>query len=627
LRFGPELFVSNAKAAEALAALTAVFVTICMVIFPLAGVYKRKWKYASIPDYIVLVQAILIASLCLTTCVFFYSGFSIIPHSIVAIQFVALTSLLAVVRLAFRQEDLKTLVPGPHATSFRFDELVPVLLVGPGREADLYLRALQRDPSAPYHPVGFLDEPPADVGTVLHGVPVLGSTEELEVVVTELSARLQRPRHLIFTAPVPSFAPSVVERLTEQSERMGIPVSRLNSPTELRQADKANLFQLRPIELADLLQRPQNTLDILALQRFIRNRRVLVTGAGGSIGSELARQIAGLSPSHLVVVDNCEFNLYSIDLDLAESFPNLVRTAQLCDVRDKRRLNLLFDQHRPELVFHAAALKHVPMVELNPCEGVLTNVCGTMNVAEAVRRWGAVCMVQISTDKVVNSPNVMGATKRLAELYCQALDLDCASKAGGSRFVTVRFGNVLGSSGSLIPLFKRQLARGGPLTVTHPDMKRFFMTIREAAELTLQASAYALERKLGSGQIFVLDMGEPIKIIDIARRMIRLAGFVPEKDIKIQIVGCRPGEKLFEELFDRNEKRVAPPVPGVFGAVPTPIPLPVLSDVFGRLHHHAAEGDEARVLETMCVVLPEFRHSHAHAKLRASDMKRGFAVR
>ena len=611
LRFGPQLFLSNPEAAAALAVFTPVFVVICAVTFPAAGLYKRKWQFASIADYIVLVQAILIASLILTTCVFLYSRFAIIPHSIVAIELVLLTSMLAVVRLAFRQEDLRTLAPIALRGAIDSDRKVPVLLVGPGQEADIYLRALQRDATSTYRPVGFLDSSPSETGAMLRGVPVLGTTEEFEKVIAELGG-VRQPRHLIFTAPLSSFGTKTVERLIAQADRMGIAVSRLNPATELRHTRGANAFELRPIELTDLLERPQAALDVQALQRFVRGRRVMVTGAGGSIGSELARQMAALSPARLVVVDNCEFNLYSVDLDLNERFSEVQRSVHLCDIRDRRRLDNVFEEHRPELVFHAAALKHVPMVELNPCEGVLTNVCGTMNVAEAVKRWGALCMVQISTDKVVNSPNVMGATKRLAELYCQALDLDCAGKPSAPRFVTVRFGNVLGSSGSLIPLFKRQLAHGGPLTVTHPEMKRFFMTIREAVELTLQASAYALEKQLGSGEIFVLDMGEPIKIIDIARRMIRLAGFIPDKDVKIQIVGRRPGEKLFEELFDETERRVAPPVPGVFGAVPTPVPLPILCEAFGRLRDFAAEGDEVGVFETIRCVLPGFRRAEVH---------------
>ncbi len=402
---------------------------------------------------------------------------------------------------------------------------------------------------------------------------------------------------------------------------MGMAVSRLNPATELRNTRSANAFELRPIELTDLLERPQAALDIGALHRFIHDRRVLVTGAGGSIGSELTRQVAALGPSQLIVLDNSEFNLYSIDLDLAESFAGVPRWAHLCDVRDANRLDEIFARHKPELVFHAAALKHVPMVEMNPCEGVLTNVCGTMNVAEAVKRWGALGMVQISTDKVVNAPNVMGATKRLAELFCQSLDLEGEKTQGSPRFVTVRFGNVLGSSGSLIPLFKRQLSRGGPLTVTHPEMKRYFMTIREAVELTLQASAYAVEKKLGSGEIFVLDMGEPIKIVEIARRMIRLAGFTPDKEVKIEIVGTRPGEKLFEELFDETEKRVSPPVPGVFGAVPNPVPLPILYDTFDRLRAYASAGDTVGLFDTMGTLLPRFkgRNKAADEGSRAKD--------
>jgi O-antigen biosynthesis protein WbqV len=248
---------------------------------------------------------------------------------------------------------------------------------------------------------------------------------------------------------------------------------------------------------------------------------------------------------------------------------------------------------------------------LNPCEGILTNVIGTMNVAEATRLCGARAMVQISTDKVVNTTSVMGATKRLAELYCQSLDLAAIDGDSPVRFMTVRFGNVLGSSGSLIPLFKRQLAHGGPLTVTDVEMKRFFMTIREAVELTLQASAHGLEKKLGQGEIFVLDMGAPIKIVDMARRMIKLAGFRPDEDIKIKIVGCRPGEKLFEELFDERERRVDVPISGVLGAVPNPVPLDTLRKGFSQLRRLARAGNTAAVLNLVAELLPSYRREDA----------------
>ena len=603
LRFGPQMFLTDISKPRSVGILVGVFVVICAVTFPAAGLYKRKWKYASISDYIVLVEATLIASLLLMTFIFLYSHFAIIPHSIIAIEIMVLVSLLAGVRLTFRQDDLRLIVGTLRRAPADLNPRIPVLLIGAGHEADLYLRALQRDPTSTHKPVGFLNNSSEETGSMLRGVPVLGSTDEFNAVVAELEAQGHRPRHLIFTAPLSSLDEGEAQRLIASADRLGMAVSRLNPATELRNPRVKGEFELRPIELTDLLERPQAALDVAALQRFINGRRVMITGAGGSIGSELARQVAGLAPSRLILVDNCEFNLYSIDLDLAESFPGIERSAHYCDVRDKRRVDGVFAKHKPELVFHAAALKHVPLVELNPCEGVLTNVFGTMNVAEAVKRWGALCMVQISTDKVVNSPNVMGSTKRLAELYCQSLDLDGLDDPGSPRFMTVRFGNVLGSSGSLIPLFKRQLARGGPLTVTHPDMMRFFMTIREAVELTLQASAYGLEKKLGGGEIFVLDMGEPIKIIDIARRMIRLAGFVPDRDVNIQIVGCRPGEKLFEELFDDAEKRVKPPVPGVLGAVPTPVPLSVLYEAFERLRCSAIDGDTASVFETMNLIL------------------------
>jgi len=300
-------------------------------------------------------------------------------------------------------------------------------------------------------------------------------------------------------------------------------------------------------------------------------------------------------------------------MELQEKFRDVPRVSYLCNIRESRRVDEICERHQPEIVFHAAALKHVPMVELNPCEGVLTNAIGTMNVAEAAKRVGARAMVQVSTDKVVNPTGVMGATKRLAELYCQALEIEGESDPDNSRFMTVRFGNVLGSSGSLIPLFKRQMDRGGPLTVTDPEMTRFFMTIREAVELTLQASAYGLEQDVGRGEIFVLDMGEPIKIIDIARRMIRLAGHVPDKDIKIEIVGLRPGEKLFEELFDESEKRVNCVVPGVLGAVPSPVPIQTLRSAFAQLRQRAEIGDAVGMFKVVQGILPAFRRAESGA--------------
>jgi O-antigen biosynthesis protein WbqV len=586
------------------------FVLTCAAIFPLSPLYSRNWRHASVADLFGIVRVVCVASLVFVFCIFVARLFSV-PRSVMVIEALILAPLMIALRLRPQYRAMLHLAAPLLTTPEEPEDKLPVLLIGTGDAADLYLCALQRDPTARYWPVGILDNGTAPEGFYLRGVPVLGSIGDFEAVVRDLSYKGLRPRHLILTEGTSGFAESGLEELINCADRTGMAISRPAPVLELRNPKSESRFELRPIELTDLLERPQAALDRDALRRMIACRRVLVTGAGGSIGSELILQLAAFGPSELVAIDHCEYNIYAIDLELGEKFPNLARKVYLCDVRDAARLMEIFDRHRPELVFHAAALKHVPMVELNPCEGVLTNVLGTMNVADATRRCGAQAMVQISTDKAVNATSVMGATKRLAELYCQALDLESASAASPVRFMTVRFGNVLGSSGSLIPLFKRQLARGGPLTVTHPEMTRFFMTIREAVELTLQASAYGLEKQVGQGEIFVLDMGEPIKIIDMARRMIKLAGYVPEEDIKIDIVGCRPGEKLFEELFDDNERRVNSPVPGVLGAIPHPVPLTRLQRAFAQLRRRAKSGDLDGLVDLITQILPTYRKQTA----------------
>ncbi len=603
-----------------------VFIIVCAIVFPIVGLYSRQWRYASILDVVSISKAVIAASFIFVFLMFLISRLETIPRSVVAIEMFILMCFLVATRLSFRLEDLKTISWKMKTGKSKRDNIVPVLLVGAGNAGDFYLRALQRDPNCSYLPVGFLDNDPANHRLTLRGIPVLGSFDDFEAVLSELEANGERPRHLIFTDITDGIGDQSMERLVEKAERLGVAVSRLTPPTELRSTGTLGKFELRPIELTDLLQRPQAALDRDAIERLIRGRRVLVTGAGGSIGSELAKQIAALEPAEIVLIESAEFNLYAIELDLNEMKLDVARSGYICNIRDAGRVNEIFDRHRPEIVFHAAALKHVPIVELNPCEGVLTNVIGTMNVADAAKRTNALAMVQISTDKVVNSTGVMGATKRLAELYCQALDIDGIGASGSTRFMTVRFGNVLGSSGSLVPLFKRQIANGGPLTVTHPEMTRFFMTVREAVELTLQASAYGFEMRVGEGEIFVLDMGEPVRIIDIARRMIRLAGYTPDKDMKIKIVGRRPGEKLFEELFDASEKRVQSRIPGVLGAVPNPVPLHTLKTYFSELHGLALSGDIGSLFEIVHTLLPNFRRKvepENTSEIRFSDAPAG----
>ncbi len=597
LRYGVEELSARPETASVLLWSGAQYLTICALVFPLSGLYSRNWKYGSVSDLFIILRAVLLTSLLLVSLLFFSTRLTDIPRTVVPMQSLLLIAFLAAARLSFRAEELALRRPvfkSGRSRDAQDDNRIPLLLIGASDAADLYLRALARDPNATYTPVACLDRSEDQTGMSLRGVPIAGRIQDFERVVAELQQQGKQPRHIVFTEAPAAFGEEASDGLLRSAERLGIAVSRLSQMTELKRAKGDNPYELRSIELTDLLERPQAALDREAIGRLVRGRRVLITGAGGSIGSELTAQVAACEPAEIVLIDNTEYNLYAIDMTLTESFPELPRWSYLCSVRRSQRVEEIFERHRPELVFHAAALKHVPMVQMNPCEGVLTNVVGTMNVANAAKKYGTLAMVQVSTDKVVNSTSVMGATKRLAELYCQALDLNGLETGLGPRFMTVRFGNVLGSSGSLIPLFKRQLARGGPLTVTDANMTRFFMTIREAVELTLQASAYGFEKQLGQGEIFVLDMGEPIKIIDIARRMIRLAGFTPDQEIEIKIIGCRPGEKLFEELFDETDKRTSSPVPGVLGAVPEPIPLPTLRDAFARLQRHSERGERGR---------------------------------
>ena len=611
LRFGvpqtPETWNAVAICCVAMTAISAI-------VFPLLRLYEKQWRYASIDDLVAVCTAVAVSSAIFLAAMALDARMAFAPPTVVALQALLAVTALGAVRLLLRLNDVNWLLhrlPAPLSRGVAVDDRAPVLLVGAGDSGALYLRALAREEAASYRPVGFLDDDD-EPGSTLRGVPILGPLDRFADVIGHLDGQGDRPRHVIVTRAPGDLGPDASRALIDEADRLGLPVSCVSSPTELRGAEDAPT--LRRIELADILQRPQTALDREAVGAFVRGRTVAVTGAGGSIGAELVRQIAAFGPLHIVLVDNCEYNLYAIHRELGERFDHVARTPCLCDIRSRARIEAVFEAHRPDLVFHAAALKHVPMVELNPCEGVLTNVQGTRNVAEAARAVAADAFVQVSTDKAVDSTSVMGATKRVGELFCQALDLvprdprpgAADPSARATRFMTVRFGNVLGSSGSLIPLFQEQLARGGPLTVTDAQMTRYFMTIREAVELTLHASALGRSGGVGRGEIFVLDMGEPVRIMDIATRMIRLAGKT-SGEIDIEIVGCRPGEKLFEELFDSAETRVECPIPGIMGARPTPLPLRRLSRNMDTLVESAMQGDVEGVYRGLQRMMPRYR--------------------
>ncbi|HXO91477.1 MAG TPA: nucleoside-diphosphate sugar epimerase/dehydratase [Stellaceae bacterium] len=588
------------------------FTLIAAIVFLLTGLYRGIWRYASLPDLFNIVRAVTLTVAVFLPVMFVLTRLEALPRSTLLINWFVLIALLGAPRLAYRLFKDRGL---DHILERAKHRNIPVLLISTKDGADTFIREMMRDPAAVYRVVGVLADTPSRVGREIYRVPVLGTIDALEEVVERLDRRGRRPQKLIITAQ--NLSGAQVRGLLERADALAIPLARLPRLTDFRRDLGSPERIIEPVALEDLLGRSQAVLDRDGMARLISGRRVLVTGAGGTIGAELARQIAAFSPSRLVLLDNGEFALYAIDAELREHFPGLVQLPLLRDVRDRGQVDEVVATKRPEIVFHAAALKHLPMVEANPLEGVLTNIVGSRNVAEAARASGAALVVMISTDKAVNPTSVMGATKRLAESFCQALDLYEArrdSRYGqGTRYVTVRFGNVLGSTGSVVPLFARQLAAGGPLTVTDPEADRFFMTVREAVELVLQASALspAPEAADARGKIFVLDMGEPVRIVDLAHQMIRLAGLRLERDIKIEFIGLRPGEKLHEELFHPAEPLMPTANPAIRLAAPRTADYAMLARAIDELEENARSRREERALQLLERLVPEYRRSAA----------------
>ena len=584
------------------------FTVIAASVFRLTGLYRGIWRYASLPDLFNIARAVSLTVLVFLPVMFVLTRLQALPRSTLLINWFVLIALLGAPRLAYRLFKDRGL---DHILERAKHQSVPVLLISAKDGADTFIREMTRDPRAVYRVVGVLADTPSRVGREIYRVPVLGTIDSLEAVIEKLDRRGKRPQKLIITAQ--NLSGDQVRSLLDRAEALAIPLARLPKLTDFKRNLDNPERALEAIALEDLLGRPQAVLDHEGMARLIRGRRVLVTGAGGTIGAELAHQVAAFSPSRLIVLDNNEYALYQIDLELCERFPQLGQVPLLRDVRDRGQVDAVIAAERPEIVFHAAALKHLSMVEANPIEGVLTNVAGSRNVAEAARAFGVSVVVMVSTDKAVNPTSVMGATKRLAESFCQAIDLHEARQAvPGTRYVTVRFGNVLGSTGSVVPLFARQLAAGGPLTVTHPDVARFFMTVREAVELVLQAAALPPAPETSDrGKICVLDMGEPVKIADLARQMIRLAGLRPDHDIEIEFTALRPGEKLSEELFHRAEPLMPTRSPAIRLAAPRTADYAMLARSIDELEEHARARREERMLQLLERLVPEYRRSAA----------------
>ena len=552
-------------------------------VFLFLGVYRGMWRYVSVKDLQRIVLAVSLAAALVGAAVFMFQ-LGDVPRSVLILQPVLLIMAMGGARFAYRAWREQQLYGRIHM------EGEPVLILGAGDAAMMLLRELKR--SEEWRVVGLLDDEAEKRGRSIDGVPVLGGLDE----VAGHAERLQVKNVII---AMPAAAAGVRRRAAEAASAAGLAVLTVPAIDDLL-SGRVSISQLRKVELEDLLGREEVKLDSEGLHQLLGDRTVLVTGAGGSIGSELARQIARFRPKRLLLFELSEFALYRIEEEFASFMPDTLVSSLVGDVKDAVRVEAVFAKHRPEVVFHAAAYKHVPLMENeNAWEAVRNNVLGTLRVAEAAQRHGTGEFVFISTDKAVNPTNVMGATKRVAEMVCQGLQ-----QPGGTRYVTVRFGNVLGSSGSVIPRFREQIARGGPVTVTHPDIIRYFMLIPEAAQLVLQAGLMGGNDKAG-GDIFVLDMGEPMKIVDLARDMIRLSGYT-EEEVRIVFTGLRPGEKLYEELLADGEQTLPTPHPKLrIARAQTALAAEKLAGLREWLEGESQ--DEAAVKRRLGELVPEYR--------------------
>jgi FlaA1/EpsC-like NDP-sugar epimerase len=566
--------------------------------------YRGKWRFASVQDLSNIVRAVtvLAISLLVLDYVLLYPtlyGTYFFGKITIAVYWLLQMFLLGGPRFAyrlFRQARIQQHV--------KFSDAVPTLLVGVAADADVLLRAIENGAVRKVRPVGILSPSRSDQGLAVRRVPVLGLPGDLETVVTSLAAQEVRVGRLVLmpTALEPERHPETMLML---ARRLGLATSRLPS---LEAGEEA--LQLAPVNVEDLLLRPSVRIDYRRLEDFIRGKTVVVTGGGGSIGSEICDRVVTFSAGRLLVIENSEPALHTVLESLAEKSSATIVEGRIADIRDRERMFRLIAEFKPDLVFHAAALKHVPLLERDWDEGIKTNVFGSVNVADAALAAGAEAMVMISTDKAIEPVSVLGATKRLAEMYCQALDSGGAARTNGGklpmRMIAVRFGNVLASNGSVVPKFKAQIEAGGPVTVTHPDMVRYFMTIREACDLVVTAASHALGPARSDTSVYVLNMGQPIKIVDLAERMIRLSGLEPGRDVDIVFTGIRPGERLNEILFANEEGSADVGIEGVVAAKPVCPPLDVVKGWIAQLKSDLDAGERTAIDGVLRDAVPNF---------------------
>jgi FlaA1/EpsC-like NDP-sugar epimerase len=561
-----------------------VVIGVQLATFVVFGLYEHWWRYVSIRDMWRAILAVTISSLVVVVVLYLWrpvDGWRV-PRGVVAIDWLLVLAFITGARLAAR-----TLIERPGRGRFvaRGRE---ALIVGAGDAGQLVIREMLKTPRLGYTPIGLVDDDPRKKNMRLHGVRVVGTTDQLPRLLAD-----NRADEVIIA--IPSGAGEVRQKVVNACRDAGVPVKTLPGVHELITGDLNLSRQLREVQVEDVLGREAVELDIPSIASYITGSTVLVTGAGGSIGSELCRQVAALGAEQIVLVDHSENALVQIEHELQHERRYVSIVPALADVKDPVKIRRLFERHSPTVVFHAAAYKHVPLMEANPLESVRNNALGTKVLAELAAEHRVKQFVLVSTDKAVRPKNVLGQTKAICEWVVEAA---AARQGNGTSFISVRFGNVLGSSGSVIPLFRRQIARGGPVTVTHPDMERYFMTIPEAVQLIVQAGAIG-----ESGDIFVLDMGEPVRIIDLAHNMIRLSGKEPDRDIAVEFIGVRPGEKLHEDLWGEGEASETTSHPKILRAATAPVDPLWLEDELAELERLVENGETVEVVARLAELL------------------------
>ena len=599
LRFEGELFFERLPL---LLRILPYFIAFSVVVCYVFNLTTTKWRFISLPDALNILRAATVLTLALLVIDYIflapnvYGTFFLGKITIVLYWFLEVF-FLSSLRFAYRYFRYTRAIH--HAKA---EDASPTLLIGRTADVEILLRGIESGAIKRLWAVGLLSPSRADRGQLIRNIPVLGGIDDIEDVVRDFARRGKSIARVVM-APS-AFEPEAhPESVLMQARRLGLIVSRLPS------LESGEVPRLTAVAVEDLLLRPSENIDYARLEILVKGKAVIVTGGGGSIGSEICDRLVTFGAARLLIIENSEPALYAIIESLTAKATPAVIDGRIADIRDRERIQRLMSEFKPDIVFHAAALKHVPILERDWSEGVKTNIFGTVNVADAALAAGAEAMIMISTDKAIEPVSMLGLTKRFAEMYCQALDHELVAQPGAAprmRLISVRFGNVLASNGSVVPKFKAQIEAGGPVTVTHPDMVRYFMTIREACDLVMTATTHALTPMRPDVSVYVLNMGQPVKIVDLAERMIRLSGLQPGYDIEIAFTGMRPGERLNEILFATEEPTIEIGIAGVMAAKPNEPPMQALRSWIAALEQATAKDDRATIRAVLKDAVPEF---------------------